>query len=181
MHAWWEGPWLRWRHGPWATFTRRLGYLIHGPGAPTEVPIARLRARPFGPDAGHVAVPDTPHVAFLREFADADDVDPGRFDGSPYDLMARDCIRRRGVFFGIRDPHQVLERARYFHALHRAIASNTPLPPFHRAPDRSGMPVVIPVSGSDLLQLHNGHHRTAIYHVLGRPTVRVRVVRPTTA
>jgi len=146
-----------------------------------NIPLDRLLTGGFA-EREHRLLRDSPHVAFLREFGEADDVDPERFRQSPYYEHALGDIARSGSFFGIDDPDRIIEQARYFHALHRAIRDGIPPPPpteSHRPGDLHSadpLPRVARVRGRRYFVIKDGHHRCAIHYVLGRRTIRARVI-----
>lgn len=146
-----------------------------------DIPLDRVLTGGYA-EREHRLLRDSPHVAFLREFGEADDVDPERFRLSPYYEHALGDIARSGSFFGIDDPDRIIEQARYFHALHRAIRDGIPPSPPTGSHDPGDLrstdplPRVARVRGRRYFVIKDGHHRFAIHYVLGRRTIRARII-----
>ena len=123
---------------------------------------------------------DSPHVKFLQQFKDAMEIDPEVFKTTEYFRYGCKDIRIYGDFFDILNEDGVIERAKQFLRLYRAVRDNACgkdyvfIPGDSHPKDCFMKASRIPGSGNYLIR--SGHHRFAIYYVLGRTTVKARIL-----
>ncbi|MEQ1759708.1 MAG: hypothetical protein ABL986_15425 [Vicinamibacterales bacterium] len=134
------------------------------------------------PDAWHpnYSLKDSPHVAFLRRFKDEPTVDPEAFKTTEYFRFGCKDIRIYGHFFGISDHDRLVRRASDFLELYRAVKSGSFGRDFVFFPGdgylRDSFLKVATILPLNNYLIRGGHHRFAIYCVLGRTTVKARVI-----
>ena len=132
-------------------------------------------ARGFAERTGDLLWPSTrlldgPHLALLRQAAEAEPTDEELLDG-PYGELGRRCIAAGGDYFGATDDAGVVASARAFIARSRGADGEG-----GRRPSQSGAldPVLVaPVRSSSYYQVLDGHHRLALAAFRGETTARV--------
>ncbi|HXG00012.1 MAG TPA: glycosyltransferase [Bacteroidota bacterium] len=145
-----------------------------------SVPVDRLLTGGYA-ELKHCLLENSPHVRFLREFRDAERIDPTRFQQSDYYRHACGDIATFGSFFGITDPARIIDQAYYFLDMYRTLRNGSDLSLEERYLDRNGFHSrdghlkVARVRGTEYFVIKDGHHRFAAYYVLGKRTVKVRI------
>ncbi len=146
-----------------------------------SVPVDRLLTGGFT-ELKHCLLENSPHVRFLREFRDADRIDPTRFQQTEYYRHGCADIATFGSFFGIAEPSRIIDQAQYFLDMYRTLRNGHGTTLDERYLDRDGFHSheghlkVARVRGTEYFVIKDGHHRFAAYYVLGRRTVKVRIV-----
>lgn len=146
-----------------------------------SVPVERLLTGGYT-EMKHCLLENSPHVRFLREFRDAERIDPIRFQQSDYYRHACADIATFGSFFGITDPARIIDQAYYFLDMYRTLRNGYGLSLKEQYLDRSGFHSrdgrlkVARVQGTEYFVIKDGHHRFAAYYVLGRRMVKARVL-----
>lgn len=141
-----------------------------------RIPLDKLLTGGFT-ERKHCLLDHSPHVKFLREFRSAATIDLERFTKTDYYKHGCEDIAVFGSFFGITQPERVIERAQVFLDLYRAIKNGTPA---RHASNDPSVPEeflsVAKIAGSDYYVIKHGHHRFAVHYVLGRRSVRAKVL-----
>ena len=130
-----------------------------------DIPLDRVRTGGYA-EREHRLLRDSPHVAFLREFGEADEVDPERFRQSAYYAHGLGDIARSGSFFGIDDPDRIIEQARYSTrctAIATARLASTGR--IHDPGDLFCRPAPVARCAAGGTGHWDGHHRCAIHYV----------------
>lgn len=141
-----------------------------------RIPLDKLLTGGFT-ERKHYLLDRSPHVQFLREFRNATTIDPVRFKSTEYYNHGCEDIAVFGSFFGITQPERVIERAQVFLELYRALKNGMPA---SRATNDQSVPEeflsVARIADTDHYVIKHGHHRFAAYYVLGRRSVRAKVL-----
>lgn len=129
-----------------------------------------------------VLLKESCHVKFLRQFKDADNIDPKQFKKTDYFRHALIDINNSRPYFGTSNEDTIILQAEYFLRLYRSIRDNgyKKNHVFRRDNEKGHSdnyyPRVVRILNSNHYLIIDGHHRFSVYYVLGKSSIKAEVI-----
>lgn len=129
-----------------------------------------------------VLLKESCHVKFLRQFKDADKIDPQEFKKTEYFRHALIDINNSRPYFSTSNEDTIILQAEYFLRLYRSIRDNgyTKNHVFRcdtaKGHSDNYYPRVARILNSKHYLIIDGHHRFSVYYVLGESSIKAEVI-----